>query len=267
MSLAEAKVETAFSFLEVMGQTEFERAGAREQAHHRQISETASKVWADTDRARLIANATWVTRLIDSELLAVIEGYIRETPLQLRRNGFSGEVTLVTPGLLNGLRDTVAAQRRASEERSEEHHATVDREVYLAMLREGVVDWTLRTKADDGYELRCCTQCSKWFEPQLKSRSRFCSTWCRKMFNNVRNCGNDLVTTFVCPGCEETRSMDDFAGLRFEDQKEQTATPLRMGSYQYVSDKRCCIHCVRTKYPEWRRYIAPMESLSERAST
>lgn len=266
MSQTLAPVETAFSFLEVLKQTDYQRDELDDYMNDYPVPEACLQAWADTEKALRIANATWVGRLIDSDMLATIEGYLKETPLQVRRNAFAGTVTLATPGVLNGLRDEAASQQRKSEEDSEGRFSTVSREVYMAMLREGVVDWTVRTAADEGYEVRRCPQCAKWFEPQVKARGRFCSDKCRKTFNNRRNSGNDAVATFVCHGCEENRTMDEFAGLRFEDNEGKTVTPLRTGSYGYGGENLCCVHCVRTKYTEWRRYIAPMESLSERAS-
>ena len=265
MGLADAKVETAFTFIEVLKQADYDRVELDDYADGGSESDLWRKAWADTAKAYLIANATWVRRLIDSQMLAAMEATLRETPLQVRRNAFSGEVTIVTPGVVDGLRDKVAAERKSSAEESNGQYAAVQVDTFTAMLREAVIDWTLRTEADESYELRGCPQCSKWFEPQLKARSRFCSDKCRKGFNNLRNSGSDAAN-FVCHGCNEARTMDDFAGLRFEEGADKTVTPLRMGMYYGLSDNLCCVHCVRSNYPEWRRYIAPMESLSERVS-
>jgi hypothetical protein len=267
MSIA-GQVETAFSFLEVLQQTERERDELKEYMDDHPVPEQVLSGWADTAKVLLIANAIWVRRLIDSDMLATIESYLKAAPLHVRRNAYAGTVTLATPGLFNGLRDKVATERRNMEQNAGGQFSTVGPETYREMIAEGIVDWAVRTGADDGYEIRRCPQCDKWFEPQMKARGRFCSDKCRKTFNNRRNSADESLTTFVCQGCEETRTMDEFAGLRFEDEEGKTATPLRMGYYGYMGgdDGICCVHCVRNKYPEWRRYIAPMESLSERAS-
>jgi predicted RNA-binding Zn-ribbon protein involved in translation (DUF1610 family) len=264
MSTSAAHVETAFSFLELLAQAGYEREELDEVLSDYPIAPKVAKLWDETERVLSIANATWVGRIVDSDLLAVIERHLEETPLTVRRNAFAGTVTLATPGVLGGLKDKVAKEQRESEEATQGRYSSVQPDTWRAMMREGLVDWTVRTAADQDYEVRRCTSCGKWFEPQLKSRSRFCSPKCRKEFNNLRNSGREDVTSFLCAGCGETRSMDDFAGLRFASDEDKTATNLRMGRYTRGGDDMCCVECVRTKYPEWRRYIAPMESLSER---
>jgi hypothetical protein len=266
MSASPAYVETAFSFLELLAQTDLERDELDMYISDNPTPGQAAEMWDETEKVILIANATWVGRLIDADMLATIEGYLREAPLLVRRNAFAGTVTLATPGVLNGLKDRALKEQRDRERETDGEFSTVSTKTFAAMLREGIVDWTVRTAADGDYEVRSCTQCGKWFEPQLKSRSRFCSPKCRKDFNNLRNSAHDDVTMFKCGGCGENRPMDEFAGLRFEDSKGKTATPLRMGRYTRGGKRLCCVECVRTRYPEWRRYIAPMESLSERVT-
>lgn len=268
MSTTTAEVETAYSFLEVLRQAEAERDELDEGCYMEDhpVSEPIQRAWDTASRTLLLANAIWVRRLVSAELNTTIQGYINETPLHLQRNPFSGAATLVTPGVSNGLRERVTESERNSEEQSEGRFSTVGPIVFLEMLREGVLDWSLRTATEEGYEVRCCAQCGRWFEPSLKGRSRFCSDKCRKTFNNLRNSDSDRAS-FECKGCAQSRPMEEFAGLRFEDNERKTATPLRMGSYGYGNpDNLCCVSCVRDKYPEWRRYIAPMETLSERAS-
>jgi hypothetical protein len=259
MSFPSAQVETAFSFVELLNQTDRQRDELEVCLEGDTVDELVVDSWDDTERAVRIANATWVGRLIDSEMATTIESYLAATPLHVRRNAFAGTVTLATPGVSDGLRDKALKEQRASE------RYTVSPETYRAMLSEGVVEWSIRTASEDGYEVRQCAQCGNWFEPQLKDRSRFCSPKCRKTFNNVRNSGHDDLTNFTCGGCGERRGMDEFAGLEFEGaDNTKTATPLRISRYRLAN--LCCVDCVRTRYPEWRRYIAPMESLIERAS-
>jgi hypothetical protein len=264
--MVSAEVETAFSFLEVLQQTEREREELDYFMEDHPVAEGVLQGWADTEKALRIANATWARRLIDSDMLAIIEGYLKATPLQVRRNAFAGTATLATPGLLSGLRDKVASERRNMEQNAGGQFSTVAPQTYLEMLAEGLVDWALRTAADESYEVRGCTQCGKWFEPALKSRSRFCSDKCRKTFNNIRSSTDSDISNFVCAGCGTSRPMEEFAGLRFEDTEGKTATPLRISRYMLGAEDLCCVPCVRSSHPEWRRYIAPMEKLSERAS-
>lgn len=264
MSSSTAPVEAAFTFLDLLRQTDLEREELAEGFEDNPFPEPWASLWADTEKALVVANATWVARLIDSDILATIEGYLKKTPLHLQRNAFAGTVTLSTPGILDGLRDRVSAAKSKSEVSTEGQYSTVGPELYHAMLVEGVLDWTVRTAADEGYEVRCCAECGKWFEPQLKARSRFCSPSCRKFFNNLRN-SDHSIATFECNGCEETRSMEDFSGLQFWALSDRAITPLRMCRYRQ-SARKCCLHCVRSSHQEWRRYIAPMESLSERAT-
>jgi hypothetical protein len=176
-------------------------------------------------------------------------------------------VTLVTPGVLNGLKERVQAQRVASQQGSEGRLRAVDSTTYYEMLREGLVDWAIRTAADEDYELRGCAQCGKWFEPTLRARSRFCSVRCRKSFNNFRNGSGAEYADFVCSGCGQTRSMEkEYAGLRFLA-PTNPVTPLRIARYSLGVGDMCCVDCVRTTHKQWRRYIAPMESFSERVSS
>jgi hypothetical protein len=265
MSLNTGQVETAFSFVELLQQTDRERDELDEYFNDYPVGKEVEAAWAQTQKVLLVANATWVPRLIDSEMLVAVEAYLRDTPLIVRRNAFAGTVTFASPGVLTGLRDKVNTQRAASEQESRGQHSTVGPSVYAEILREGLVDWTVRTASPDGYEVRSCSECGKWFEPQLKLRSRFCSSECRKKFNNRRNSTDESVTQFVCGGCKQRRPLDEFAGLRFDD-PQRAVTPLRMGKYTFIDEILCCLHCVRSSYPEWRRYIAPMESLSERAT-
>lgn len=265
MSTAQGETETAFSLAEVLNQTMEER---EEMGDYMEAPYPEGLVanWSLSDKVLRIGNATWVPRLIDSDMLAAIEGFLKETPLYVRRNAYARSVTLVTPGVLNGLKDKVQVQIAENESRTDGQYPTVGVDTYGEMVREGVVDWTIRTAADEDYELRGCAQCGKWFEPTLKARSRFCSTKCRKEFNNLRNGAGADYATFTCAGCEESRPMEEFAGLSFTV-KDSPVTPLRIAKYALAGKDMCCVHCVRAKYKEWRRYIAPMETLSERVSS
>jgi hypothetical protein len=261
-----AEVETAYSFVDLLTQTEDEREELDMYIGDPPVPEVAASMWDLTEKVILIANATWVARLIDSEMLATIERYLNETSLVVRRNAFAGTVTLATPGVLGGLRDKVLKEQRENLTRSEGRFSTVTSKTYEEMVREGLVHWTVRTAADEGYEVRQCPQCAKWFEPLLKARSRFCSPKCRKGFNNLSTSSHE-ANNFECAECDDCCSMQEFSGLRFESDAQKGATPLRITHYSHRSKEQCCVECVRTKYKEWRRYIAPMETLGERASS
>lgn len=69
------------------------------------------------------------------------------------------------------------------------------------------------------------------------------------------------------PFCERTRSMEECGGLE-DPEFAKTNTKLQISKYEPVlaNVTFCCIDCVREHFPEWRRYIAPMETLAERAT-
>lgn len=97
--------------------------------------------------------------------------------------------------------DRRLATKLGSNETNGEYF-TVSTELFVSMLREGLVEWTLRANGD-GYEIRRCAYCGTWFTPQSKARSRFCKYSCRKAFNNLRVTGDRDVTTFPCPSANE----------------------------------------------------------------
>lgn len=257
------QVETAFSFVDVLS----EGVDIENEIDITLSGEFNSKAEQALDRMRSIeriANGTWARRLINSELAEVIQSYLKGAQLVLRRNPFSGETALVTPGVLNELRNRVAATKRQSIDSSDGAFDAITQALYEEVVREGIVEWALRSEGDD-YEVRRCAYCGKWFEPQLKGRSRFCSVKCRKGFNNLRSSDGD-ASSFGCALCLAKKPMDEFSGLTSEDPEGKTATPLRMGRYSPRANNLCCVSCVRESHPEWRRYLAPMESLAERAS-
>lgn len=211
MSQVLAPVETAFSFLDVLKQTDAERDEIDVHFSGEALNGVAQEVWDATARIRRMAHAVWVSRLVDLALLNVLEATFKDTQLVVRRNAFAGTVSLVTLGAMNDRRSKVMGQWRESEERSDGQFATVSSQVFAEMAREGIVEWSMRTSMDEGYEVRRCPQCAKWFEPSLKSRSHFCSDKCPKTFNNRRT--NDELNTFECAGVSVIPPMDDFAGL------------------------------------------------------
>lgn len=265
-----APLETAFSFLEVLQQADRERAELqiyRSAAGGEFVDPAAAAHYEMTEKTFEVAHGTWVPRRIDATLSAFIETRLAETPLYARRNAFSGDPMLVTCGVTEGLRDQVQELRRQRGAETEGEFYTITSQLYVAMLREGLVEWMLHA-ADQGYELRRCAQCGHWFTPQLKARSRFCNPHCRKTFNNLRASAKRDVTTFICKVCDEERPMDDFSGLRVPHDGFNDDSRLMMCAYATGLDAipLCCIHCVRDRFPEWRRYIAPMETLAERAA-
>lgn len=99
--------------------------------------------------------------------------------------------------------------------------------------------------------------CGKWYEPQLSNRSRFCSTDCRKRFNNQKHSKREEQRSFVCAWRGETHPIDHFSGLVHTD-GDQPVTPLRIGALRSYSDKLWCLECVEKEQPLWARYIAPL---------
>jgi hypothetical protein len=258
-----ATVETAVSFAQLLNQTRDERELIDEYFHDEPVDPNAVAAWHRTERILQIANGTWVRSLIDSDLAGVIEQQLTKSALRVHRNPYAGSVAIVTPGVLERLADRIETDRHAREADSDGQYSAVTPATFDAMIAEGIIDWVIRTGADADYEVRACALCGKWFEPQLKARSRFCSPKCRKNFNNLR--GSDAhAARFTCGSCATERSMDEFAGLRFVESAKDTASPLRITRYLFDDETLCCVACVRCNFPEWRRYLAPMESLNER---
>ena len=262
MGSFQVNVSTAFSLTEVLQHGRALRADLVE------AEENDAELWSIVNLLQNVANSVWVPRLMTVADQRQLDALCNETHLTVHRNALAPReesVSLITPGLANDLRVRVAAEISASIERSGDlYHGLSDRALWAEVLREAAVDWAFRA-VRSGFEIRGCAQCGRWYEPQLANRSRFCTTDCRKKFNNLRAAKQKAYQTFHCGGCGRDLSMNAFSGLHREH-KDDTVTPLRIQRYIPLIKGMRCLECVQDKNPEWNRYIAPLLEARERTA-
>jgi hypothetical protein len=213
----------------------------------------------------LLGNAVWVPRLMSIQRQHRLEKLIAATPLSVYRDPLAPRaesVSAITPGVTNGLRERVAAAvNEAVLDSNGQYSSISDIALWNEIEREAAVDFAFRSVRAN-FEIRGCASCGKWYEPQLSNRSRFCSTDCRKRFNNQKHSKRDDQRSFVCAWRGETVPIDHFSGLVHED-GDQPVTPLRIGHFKSYSDKMWCLDCVEKDQPLWSRYIAPLVEARE----
>jgi hypothetical protein len=261
MNTFEVLITTAFTLTEVL---QFGRLLHGDLAEAEYQGET---LWNIVHLLADVGNSVWVPRLLTVSDQKRLDMLFHEAHLVLHRNPLAPReesVSLITPGVGNELRSRVALAIDESNERGQ-YRGFSNAELWEEVLREAAVDWSFRAIRTN-FEVRGCAMCGRWFEPQLANRSRFCSTACRKQFNNIRTSGRDHVKSFTCESCERNLGMDLFSGLHNE-REDDSVTPLRIGRYLASLNNLRCVDCVQTHNPEWARYISPIVDAKERSAS